>query len=875
MLSKNARDMILKTTVALTVGFASVVTVNYKEPVMVEAATVINQTQGVVTVKASSIWTYSKAEWSARTKVFSQGTKFNVLQKVAVSGREMYRLDNGLYISANPTYVSFKASSGSVVTTPPVNTEATLTTGKTTVNLNMRTGAGTSNGIILTIPKGGSVTVHSTSNGWSNVTYNGKKGWVSAKYLSTVTAPAPVTPTTPTAPTTPEPPKSSAEAVQTGKTSVNLNMRSGIGTSNGIILTIPKGGSVTIHATSNGWHNVTYNGKKGWVSGKYVTSITTVTPSTPTTPAPSAPVVSGVIGTSKTTANLNMRTGIGTSNGIILTIPKSGEVSIYSTSNGWANVTYNGKKGWVSAKYLTTMVAVAPPVVEKPKEETPAPPVNPAPTTPEEPKEETPVVVKKPAVLLIDESKNTYNNENINIVGRAVTMDGVTEVTATINGKSINVERYERPELNTLYGEGYTLEKIGFKFTIDKSTLPVGHHTLVISSKAKDGTVKKITSTIRMDKPAPVMTINGITDGQNVPTSNVAISGYAVHVDGVTGMKYYVNGKDKGAINYGAASSDTGSFSSYTGYKNANYSFTLNAQDLSPTGMNSVRIEMIGKDGTLYAKTYILKGTQVEGFTEELQTKSRDEYAILETGKSVWPKISRGGFVNATFNDIQYHLDPGNFIYDEENKYMFMDLRYDAEMNVTAAQLDNMLNGKGVLHGMGEAFVLAGQKYGVNPIYLASHAILETGHGTSVLSKGQKVTETYTKFGDASTIVKDSIPEEDKDKLVYNVFGIGAWDVNPNLWGAQKAYTEKWFTVEEAIMGGAKWIGENYINRQSSQNTLFKMRFNFPENMGHEYATDLGWAQKQAKRIKEQIELYMLKNPDANLNLKFYYPKFK
>jgi len=551
-----------------------------------------------------------------------------------------------------------------------------------------------------------------------------------------------------------------------------------------------------------------------------------------------------------------MRSGAGTGNAIILTIPKGGEVSIYSTSNGWSNVTYNGKKGWVSSQYLTAMVNVTPPVVE-------------------EPKEETPVVVKKPAVLLIDEPKSTYNNENINIFGRAVTMDGVTSVTATINGKTINVERYDRPELNTLYSDGYNLEQLGFRFTIDKTTLAVGNHTLVVTATAKDGTLKKVTSTINLTKPAPVMTIKGITDGQAVPTSGVTVSGYALNADGVTGMKYYVNGVDKGAVNYGTVSSDTGSFSTYTGYKNANYSFTLNGTDFYSKGMNSLRVEMVGKDGTLYAKTYILRGSETERYMVEEQTKTRDEYAVLETKKSVWPKISHGGFVDATMNEIQYHLDPGNFIYDEANKYMFMDLRYDEELAVTAAQLDNMLKDKGVLHDMGEAFLLAGQTYNVNPIYLASHAILETGHGTSILSNGQKVTATYAKFGDESTIILDSIPEEDKEKLVYNVFGIGAWDTNANLWGAQKAYEEKWFSVEEAIMGGAKWIGQNYINRSSSQNTLFKMRFNFPENMGHEYATDLGWAQKQSRRIKDQIELYMLKNPDVNLNLKFYYPKFK
>jgi len=374
MLSKNARNMILKTTVALTVGLTSVVAVNYNEPVMVEAATVINEIQGVVTVKASSIWTYSKADWNARIKAFNQGTKFNVLQKLSVSGREMYRLDNGLYISANPSYVSFQAAAGSAVTTPPVTSVVTLKTGKTTVNLNMRTGAGTGNAIILTIPRGGSVTINATSGGWSNVTYNGKKGWVSSQYLTgitTVTSPAPTTPAP--APTTPAP--TAPATAGTSKTTVNLNMRSGAGTSNAVLLTIPKGGTVTVHSTSNGWSNVTYNGKKGWVSAKYLTVVTAPTAPAPapipTKPAPTAPATAG---TSKTTVNLNMRTGASTGNSIILTIPKGGTVTVHSTSNGWSNVTYNGKKGWVSAKYLTVVTAPTAPA-----------PTTPAPTPPAAP----------------------------------------------------------------------------------------------------------------------------------------------------------------------------------------------------------------------------------------------------------------------------------------------------------------------------------------------------------------------------------------------------------------------------------------------------------------------------------------------------------
>lgn len=52
----------------------------------------------------------------------------------------------------------------------------------TTTNLNLRTGAGTGNSIITTIPKGATVTV--TGDAWYPVTYGEQSGWVSGKYLN-------------------------------------------------------------------------------------------------------------------------------------------------------------------------------------------------------------------------------------------------------------------------------------------------------------------------------------------------------------------------------------------------------------------------------------------------------------------------------------------------------------------------------------------------------------------------------------------------------------------------------------------------------------------------------------------------------------------
>ena len=48
-----------------------------------------------------------------------------------------------------------------------------------------------------------------------------------------------------------------------------------------------------------------------------------------------------------------------------------------------------------------------------------------------------------------------------------------------------------------------------------------------------------------------------------------------------------------------------------------------------------------------------------------------------------------------------------------------------------------MLEGKGVLEGQGASFSQAAKKYGINEIYLISHALIETGNGTSDLAKGE------------------------------------------------------------------------------------------------------------------------------------------
>lgn len=200
----------------------------------------------------------------------------------------------------------------------------------------------------------------------------------------------------------------------------------------------------------------------------------------------------------------------------------------------------------------------------------------------------------------------------------------------------------------------------------------------------------------------------------------------------------------------------------------------------------------------------------------------------IQMGLNPPPKIWRnGGMSYATESETAEYMNPNSF-YTDAYKYQFLDL--SKPNNVSEETLNNYLDDKGVMKGMGAAFIEAAKEYNVSEVYLVAHACLESGNGTSQLATGVEVNGT----------------------TVYNLFGIGAYDANPVGNGSQRAYNQGWTSVEAAIKGGAKWISENYVNSPDGrQNTLYKMLWN-PENPGtHQYATDIGWAVKQAVSIEK------------------------
>lgn len=192
---------------------------------------------------------------------------------------------------------------------------------------------------------------------------------------------------------------------------------------------------------------------------------------------------------------------------------------------------------------------------------------------------------------------------------------------------------------------------------------------------------------------------------------------------------------------------------------------------------------------------------------------------------------------HAEKHEVLSEADPSNHA-SGYGKYQFIDL--SQSNNVSVETLNTYLNGKGILEGKGQVFKDAAQNYGISELYLVTHACLETGDGFSQLSNGVDVNGT----------------------VVYNVFGIGAYDANAVRYGSEYAYNMGWTDIEKAIYGGAAWISSNYINNNSyKQNTLYKMRWN-PDSPGnHQYATDIEWATAQAKTLKSMFDAF----PDAVL----------
>lgn len=518
----------------------------------------------------------------------------------------------------------------------------------------------------------------------------------------------------------------------------------------------------------------------------------------------------------KTTANLNMRSGASTKHKVQLTIPKGKAVTYVSKHGSWYKVKYGSKTGYVSSKYIKKTTNVQPP--------------------------------KSPAS---SGTKLEYNTTaNLNLRTGSSTKN---KVLLTIpKGKPVSHVSSKGSWTQVKYGNktGWVASKY-----LKKKATPVAKPKPTTPSKPKPPAPKPpVAKPSTPIQTKPYQTTENLNLRTGASTKNPVIltipKGETVQLSSEANGWAKVSYKGKNGFvskAYLSEVKETGAATVVTPYpitldEMADKQFSLKAQtDKYRNAPAFVAKELIQVDGD-EAKT--LANSNVRS---DMNTTSHI-YGLLKSGSKVdiikehekFYQIEFSTWRNATKADILPLLDPSTVKPDSKEYFQFLDLSKPA--GVKADSMNKVLAGRGILDGEGASFIQASKEHGVNEIYLASHAMLETGHGTSQLAKGVLVTEV------------DGKPVE--PKVVYNMYGIGAVDSAPLKGGSETAYENGWFTPEAAIIGGAKFIGEKYVNHPThKQNTLYKMRWNPASPGTHQYATDIGWAVKQVPSIYNLYQL--------------------
>ena len=225
------------------------------------------------------------------------------------------------------------------------------------------------------------------------------------------------------------------------------------------------------------------------------------------------------------------------------------------------------------------------------------------------------------------------------------------------------------------------------------------------------------------------------------------------------------------------------------------------------------------------------------------------------TGK--WRSQESGRWWYVSREVVGYYMDPRNFL-NSSYIYSYLQLDYDPTAQ-NEEGLKKIIEGTFLEKGYSDqndtqyggsyikVIMEAARQSDVNPYVIAATIRQEQGvNGTSDLISGNyKGYEGY-----------------------YNFFNVRANGENPVLNGLIYAKNNGWTSRSKAIIGGAKFMGNNYIS--TGQNTYFYMNYNIkdPDRIWHEYASAVHNATSSGNHVSDTYK--NLKNAQLN----FYIPVY-
>lgn len=690
----------------------------------------------------------------------------------------------------------------------------------TATQLNVRSGAGTGYSRIGSLAKGKTFTVTGTATDsagvtWYKLNYNSRTGYVSSKYVnikqSTVTSVANTTGT-----------------VNTAKDP--LIVRSGPGKSYSKLGTIAKGKTFSItgkvqDSTGVWWYTFNFNGKTGYVSSAYVKTSST---------ASSVTTVSNTTGTVATQSTaLTIRSGPGTNYSKLGTLAKGKTFAVTgkaqdSAGTWWYQLSFNGKTGYASSKYVT---------VKTTETTTPTtPPETTAPVTPEQPAAPTKATVTTQKDPLIIRSGPAKSYSKVGTIPRGT----VFEILETTNDSS---------------GRAW------YKLTYGGKTGYVSSDYVTVS-QAGNTTDTPITAepvTFQMGTVTTESTGLNVRTGPGTGYGKLTVLAKGAVVT-ITGSAKASNGKVWYTYQY--SSSKTGYIcSDYVKVKTVTSDSQFEAYLISQGFPESYKAGL----RALHAAhpQWVFKAVNVGySWSSALEKESKLGKNLVSPSSPVsyrnsasynsstksWTKFD-GTWYAANSTVIAHYMDPRNFL-NESGIYQFMTHTYDGNSQnantVSAVVEGSFMQTRNPGSGYSSYAALindAGRAANVNPNVLAAMIIQEQGwKGTSGLISG-----TYSGYAG-----------------YYNFFNIGAYttstmnSIQRGLWYAKcgdggTSYSRPWNTPYKSILGGAQFYSERYVAQ--NQDSYYTKKFNVYNGLGnvgeHQYMTNVAGASSEGSIVKK------------------------
>ncbi|MGX5470564.1 SH3 domain-containing protein [Bacillus toyonensis] len=772
------------------------------------AENITNGTQEVGTINATSLRVRSAANTSSTILgTLKNGEKVTVLGKANGWAKINYQGKEG-YVSLE--FVKLEA--GKQEEKPAENiTNGTQEVG--TINatsLRVRSAANTSSSVLGNLKNGEKVTVLGKANGWAKISYQGKEGYVSLEFVKLEAGKQEEKP---------------AENITNGTQEVgtinatSLRVRSAANTSSSVLGNLKNGEKVTVLGKANGWAKINYQGKEGYVSLEFVKL-----EAGKQEEKPAENITNGTqeVGTINATS-LRVRSAANTSSTILGTLKNGEKVTVLGKANGWAKINYQGKEGYVSLEFVKLEAGKQ---EEKPAE-------NITNGTQE-------VGTINATSLRVRSAANTSstilgtlkNGEKVTVLGKAngwakINYQGkegyvslefitigkdsidptnptnpgqVTEERAVVNASLLNVRKgpstgaaavghLKNGETVTIIGKENGWAKVRFNGGEGYVSLQF------LKVKQGSSSYEIVTSSQKVQKPNEAEATQIMqnmkedayikSDGKvvNMKQGFVRANGVINIYDITTGKKltYVKGGAD---LKFVKAVDDRihVQIDGMTGYVN------INDVTLHPTMTGEKTSYYATKNGKLYHYVY---------------NPENGKHATYQIGNA--PKHLKEGERYEAFDKKQIGGQ------DSYQYFEYMPLR--ATSTYTGDEIDNFLrksNAKSPLIGLGKYFVSAAEKYKMNAGYLVSHAILESGWGTSRIAQDKK-----------------------------NLFGFRAVDSDP--YNGATGFK----TWEEGIDFCAAYIDKHYLN--PSGNTYNGGNLgDKAQGMNVMYASDENWGQQIA-----------------------------